>query len=371
MATEIVKAQEQWAQLLASPQVTNQLTMLGMRAVGPQRLARIVLTQFRANPKLLECSRESILGAIFRVAQYDLEPDGRMAALVPYKGECKLIIGYPGYLELAMRSGKVVAAEARLVYPGDEFSLSYGTDGPQITHQPNMNRDPSEEPHTAYAIAWIVNAGHRHPAVECMTVAEIDAIRKRAPGYDRKEGPHQQNPDEMRRKTVFRRLAKWLPQTPALSAALQADENPDYPITDLPLAVANAVAAHTAPAVEQADVIVKEPEPQVNVLPSPVDVVDVTEDFEPPAEPVEPSLTGTPAQTPSPPAAPVVDATPIGTTHPLYAEIAKLRLSNTARSRIGDAKKRFGITKLADIQNLSVADATALRDFLAGNGEQK
>jgi len=78
----------------------------------PERLARIALTEIRKNPKLLECSRESLLGAVMTAAQLGLEPGvlGH-AYLIPYWNnktksyEVQFQIGYKGLLDLVRRSG--------------------------------------------------------------------------------------------------------------------------------------------------------------------------------------------------------------------------------------------------------------------------
>ena len=42
--------------------------------LDPNRLARIVTTEIRRNPKLLKCKKESLLGALMLSAQLGLEP---------------------------------------------------------------------------------------------------------------------------------------------------------------------------------------------------------------------------------------------------------------------------------------------------------
>jgi recombination protein RecT len=66
----------------------------------PERLARIVTTEIRRNPKLLECTRESLLGALMLSAQLGLEP-GPLGHVyyIPYSNkktgvtECQFILG--------------------------------------------------------------------------------------------------------------------------------------------------------------------------------------------------------------------------------------------------------------------------------------
>ena len=96
----------------------------------PERLARIALTEIRKNPKLLECSRESLLGAVMTAAQLGLEPGvlGH-AYLIPYWNnktksyEVQFQIGYKGLLDVVRRSGEITSISAHCVYENDEFEF--------------------------------------------------------------------------------------------------------------------------------------------------------------------------------------------------------------------------------------------------------
>ena len=66
----------------------------------PERLARIVTTEIRRNPKLMQCTRESLLGALMLSAQLGLEP-GPLGHVyyIPYNNkkqgvtECQFLLG--------------------------------------------------------------------------------------------------------------------------------------------------------------------------------------------------------------------------------------------------------------------------------------
>ena len=66
----------------------------------PERLARIVTTEIRRNPQLMQCTRESLLGALMLSAQLGLEP-GPLGQVyyIPYNNrkqgvmECQFILG--------------------------------------------------------------------------------------------------------------------------------------------------------------------------------------------------------------------------------------------------------------------------------------
>lgn len=182
-----------------------------------ERLARIALTTIRLNPRLLECSPQSLLGAVMQSAQLGLEP-GPLghAYLVPYKNEVTFIIGYKGYLELVRRSGTVVRIAARVVYSNDQFSLTYG-DEEKLTHVPSM-RDRGT-PIGAYMIATLTTGELVH---EWMSIDDIESIRKRSKAAN--NGPWVTDWDEMARKTVVRRGVKYLPLSIEVNRALAQDE---------------------------------------------------------------------------------------------------------------------------------------------------
>ena len=64
---------------------------------------------------------------------------------------------------------------------------------------------------------------------EIMTKSEVEAIRNRSNGYNYakkygKENPWTTDFDEMAKKTVFRRVSKWLPLSPELVSAVEEDD---------------------------------------------------------------------------------------------------------------------------------------------------
>jgi recombination protein RecT len=176
--------------------------------VDPQRFRTIALATFTRTPKLWLCHPGTVARAIIEAAQLGLEPTGTLggAYLVPYKGQCQLIVGYRGLVDLARRSGEIEAVEARIVREKDEFDFSYGLD-PTIVHRPALEGDPGPMTHV-YAIARYRSGGRQF---DVMSLAEVEAIRQRSRAKD--DGPWVTDYFEMAKKTVLRRLAKLLPLT--------------------------------------------------------------------------------------------------------------------------------------------------------------
>jgi len=210
----------------------------------PERLARVALTAISSNPRLLECTRESLALALIEAGQLGLEPSGVMgqAYLVPYyngktkRYEAQFQIGYRGLIDLARRSGEVTKIEARAVREGDEFSYEYGL-RPNLVHRP----DPTSQGDIThvYAIAWLKEG---EPIFEVMTREEVERIRRRSKAAE--SGPWVTDYEAMARKTVVKRLAKYLPLSPEAEAAIEADNRRDVGqivrITDAGLEVEDA-----------------------------------------------------------------------------------------------------------------------------------
>lgn len=205
----------------SKPQIGRALQSTGK--VSVDRFTRIVLTEARRTPRLLECDPRSVLGAVLLSAQLGIEPGPlEQAYLIPRRNrragtvECQFMIGYRGYLELARRSGELLTIDAQVVYENDEFEETHGLQ-PVLRHRPA--RTDRGKPIAAYAVALLKNGGH---SFVVLSVDEIEQRRKRsAAGND---GPWSTDWAAMARKSAIRALAPYLPQTPEFAKAQQVDE---------------------------------------------------------------------------------------------------------------------------------------------------
>lgn len=171
------------------------------------------------NPDLAKCNPESVVFAVMAACQLGLEINSPLqhAWLIPYGTECTLQIGYRGYQDLARRGGEVSHVEARVVYEGDEFDYSLGTD-PKIVHRPKGEFAASKLTH-AYAIAFPKAGGP--PIFDVLTREDVERAQKSSRMAN---GPAwSKHTAEMWRKTAVRRLAKYLPLSPELAAAIEMD----------------------------------------------------------------------------------------------------------------------------------------------------
>ena len=172
--------------------------------ITPEKVKRVVLTEFSKNPKLAECSQNSVLRSVMEACQYGLEPNGvtGSAYLVPYGKECQLIVGYKGLLKLAYQAG-VKSIEARDHRENDVFKMSWGTES-HILHIP-ADGDRGELK-GVYAVADM-GSGKKFEYLSVHQCKEI-MFKTASKGSS---GPWKTNFESMCLKSALRKLCKTLP----------------------------------------------------------------------------------------------------------------------------------------------------------------
>lgn len=197
------------------------------RHIKADRLIKVALMAMNRQPELLNCTPASLFQALMMAGQLGLEPDGVLgsAYLIPYGTHATLIPGYRGLIDLARRSGQIKSIEAHLIRKGDKFECAFGL-SPELTHSPVFPGDEAylknENIIGAYAVAKLVDGGEQF---EVMSRAEIDAIRSRSKAA--KSGPWVTDFGEMAKKTVIRRIMKYLPLSVEMASALELDNRAD------------------------------------------------------------------------------------------------------------------------------------------------
>ena len=218
--------------------------------VKADRFVKVAVAAISKQPDLLECEPNSVMLSIMQAGQLGLEPTGVLgsAYLVRYGSRCQLIIGYRGLIDLARRSGQILSIEAHAVHAKDKFSCAFGLD-PTLSHEPCWETDPG--PMTfVYAVARLRDGAVQF---EVMSKAQVDEIRKQSKSGN--SGPWVSHYEEMAKKTVIRRLAKYLPLTVELQTAAAIDNATDTG----ELYVDPEVAEATGGAITDAEIV--EPEP--------------------------------------------------------------------------------------------------------------
>jgi len=178
----------------------------------PERMGRICLTAIKKNPKLGLVDAPALFGAVIQCAQLGLEPNDAlgMIYLVPYGKSVQVQIGYRGLIELGIRSGVLKSLSAEIVYTLDEYKIIKGLSR-NLIHNPMM-APPSERGDivAVYATATLSNGD---VIFYDMWIDEVREIMMKSQGY--KYGGEKsiwgQHFNEMAKKTVIRRLLKYMP----------------------------------------------------------------------------------------------------------------------------------------------------------------
>lgn len=231
--------------------------------IDAERMIEIGIKCITGNPALQKCSRESLLRSCLQAAELGLEPGGALGEcyLVPFAQECQLVIGYKGLIGLCRRSGEISTIEAHLVHANDKFRYVLGTE-PIIEHEPCIVDEPGDLV-GVYAIAFLRGGGKQS---EFMRWADVERIRL---GSKAKNSmPWTQHFGEMARKTVVRRLVKYLPTSVHMAKGVEYDadaiETTVQPSRPRPMslkeraraavAAAGGEAASTVPEFDDSDV---------------------------------------------------------------------------------------------------------------------
>lgn len=203
----------------------------------PDRMLRIIMTEIKKVPKLAACTPASLIASILQCSQLGLEPGGVLghAYLIPFNNksksniECQFILGYRGMIDLARRSGHVLIISAREVYGNDKFSYEFGFNE-HCMHVPAIG--DRGEFFGAYVVVHMKDGGRQF---DFMTKHEIEKIRNKSADYNNwvKYGKSGKSPiwetnfDEMAKKTVVRRIFKYLPISIEIQNAVGLDEAAD------------------------------------------------------------------------------------------------------------------------------------------------
>lgn len=214
------------------------------------RVMALFFTALQKTPKLLDCTRESLFGALVTTTQLGLEIDSttNQAHIIPYGDKATLIIGYKGLETMAIRTKLVTRIVPRIVYEGDDFSYSYGLNQ-HLDHTP---KHKTKNMTHVYALGKMAN-GEQEFIV--MDRDAVEKIRRRSKASQ--DGPWVTDESAMWCKTAVRQICKILPNTSLeahqMHKAVALDERVDAGLPqNLELAInPNATAEPDKPPVQE------------------------------------------------------------------------------------------------------------------------
>tara|TARA_R100000458_G_scaffold57321_2_gene63343 strand:+ start:5054 stop:5944 length:891 start_codon:yes stop_codon:yes gene_type:complete len=208
----------------------DSLVKIAPKGTDVDRIIRVAMFEAAKNERLAQCTPGSVYLALAKACELNLVAGGVLhrASLVPMWNkraksyDAELWIEYTGLMDLVKRSGEVAHFVARVVHENDEFEHYFDLDdGEVLKHK--VNYDDPGGLKLAYAVCYYKD-GQRQ--VEVMRKDQIDKIRSNSRSPD--AGPWSQHTEEMWRKTVIRRICKYLPLTPQTTAVLDHDIKSDF-----------------------------------------------------------------------------------------------------------------------------------------------
>lgn len=209
------------------PQIEAAIPRGGMTS---ERMVRLVMTEMRRVPKLMECDPMSLMGAIMQAATLGLEIGGPLgqAYLIPFKKEATLIVGYKGYVALMGRCERVSHCDAHVVRANDQFEYQYGTSA--FLHHREAKDDRGEIV-AVYAIVHYVTGKSDFEVASWQEILDFRAhyiepkakeqwMKDKSPWWDEAG----QGLTEMAEKTMIRRIAKRCPFSTEIQRVASEDE---------------------------------------------------------------------------------------------------------------------------------------------------
>lgn len=207
-----------------------------------EKFIRTVQTAVQMQPQISRAASsskeglQSLLAACTKAATDGLILDGREATLVTFKqkganGQYEDRIQYlpmvAGLLKKARNSGEIASIAAHVVYQKDRFIYVLGDDE-KIIHEPFLEGDRGA-PIAVYAIARLKDGSVQREVMSRDDVMRIAAQSKNSKQYQ----PDSPNYGEWWRKTVIRRISKYLPSSSDRDEFQQAvdriDDDFDFP----------------------------------------------------------------------------------------------------------------------------------------------
>lgn len=201
------------------------------RALGASmdaaKFAQDALTAIKANPSIGTADARSLFGALFLAAQLRLPVGGPLAqfhlTVRKVKGNPTVvpIIGYGGYIQLAMNTGLYSRVAAFLVREHDHFVEGANSERGEFY---DFRKADGDRGPVVGVIAYAKVKGFDESQYVYRTRDEV--LAKHRPSYWQGT-PWESNEDDQILKTGIRVLQKWIPKTAdslALSLAAASDQ---------------------------------------------------------------------------------------------------------------------------------------------------
>jgi recombination protein RecT len=209
--------------------------------IAPDRFMQVIITALERDPSLLDADRTSLLIAAKEAASDGLLPDRRDGAFVIFNTKVKVpggpaepgkpkpldkeiwvkqvrwMIMVYGVRKKIFQTGLVKDMQVELVHENDFYERAAGDDA-QIVHKP-LDFGDRGKVKGGYAIISLINGGVFR---EVMSIEQIQAVANVSKSDTVWKGPFA---DEMRRKTILRRLAKQVPLSTEVERVMAREDS--------------------------------------------------------------------------------------------------------------------------------------------------
>lgn len=193
-----------------------------------------------ANELEKDCTVQSVLIACYNAARIELPPGKQqgLAYFVPFKGECQLIVGYRGFIELAYRNAFLRQFHADVVYAGEDWNYHIDESGPRLRHTPDLERveatGKTDSIIASYCVWTNSNGGTGVRIVPGSTIAKR---------YNDRSDAWRYYYHEQATKTAIRRAAKSWRMTPQLQHAVLLEDAIDTGVSQSSMVTVPGFAA--------------------------------------------------------------------------------------------------------------------------------
>jgi len=204
--------------LLSDDAMKAQFALALPKHLSADRFCRIAITALTRTPKLQECTQESFMKCLLDLSAIGLEPDGKLAHLIPYGRDCTLIVDYKGIVDIVRRDPKVLDVQCFVIREKDECVWENGS----ISHKINPFQDRGEPVATYTQIKWkngTTSTGE--------PFSKNDAEHAKRSSKTANNGPWKDHYVEMWKKSNIKRDAKMWPLSPEIRDMITKDDN-DY-----------------------------------------------------------------------------------------------------------------------------------------------
>jgi len=193
---------------------------------------------FFKNRNLLECTPESLVNVLSKVAATGLSLTTDRCYIIPFKDwktkttQATFIPGWRGLIDLATRHKKVLAIEVEAVFNGDEFEYELGSKS-FVKHKKDESRIPNlENPIEGMrGIYTIIKMREDVEKVSYMTFGELEAHRLQFCNKKKSDGTSvasfwdkQGNKIAMYKKTALLQTLKYAPMSVDLEDVMTNEE---------------------------------------------------------------------------------------------------------------------------------------------------